>query len=65
MWGQMAGALCLPALQAETGVSIFASWRVRCAYPPYGLKPAYMFLRRVGALRLPALRAETGVYICA
>ncbi len=22
--------------------------RVRCAYPPYGLKPTYMFLRRVG-----------------
>ncbi len=48
MWGQTAGALRLPALRAETGVSIFASRRVRYAYPPYGLKPAYIFVRRVG-----------------
>ncbi len=48
----MAGALRLPALRAETGVSIFASWRVRCAYPPYGLKPAYLFLRHGGCATL-------------
>lgn len=58
MWGQTAGALRLPALRAETGVSIFVSRRVRYAYPPYGLKSAYLFLCHGGALRLPALRVK-------